>query len=94
LPNNWEEQCEDAFMCLSYHIKLFNIPSELVFNADQTGVCLVPAGDKTWAPTGTKQVATVAKEEKHQFSLMVATSPAGEVVPFQAIHKGKTAVSL
>ncbi|KAF9509190.1 hypothetical protein BS47DRAFT_1373557 [Hydnum rufescens UP504] len=94
LPDDWEKQCEDAILRLSYNIKLFNIPAELVINADQTGVCLVPAGNKTWAPVGAKQVAAMAKEEKRQFTLMVATSVAGEVVPFQSIHKGKTGVSL
>ncbi|KAF9520430.1 hypothetical protein BS47DRAFT_1357617 [Hydnum rufescens UP504] len=44
--------------------------------------------------SGAKQVAAMAKEEKHQFTLMVATSAAGKVVPFQSIHKGKTGASL
>ncbi|KAF9507547.1 hypothetical protein BS47DRAFT_1373856 [Hydnum rufescens UP504] len=92
--SDWEQQCVDAFMHIAYNIKLFTIPPELVINADQTRVCLIPAGDKTWAPTGSKQVTTMAKEEKQQFSLMVATSAAGEVIPFQAIHKGKTMSSL
>ncbi|KAF9505203.1 hypothetical protein BS47DRAFT_1378299 [Hydnum rufescens UP504] len=89
-PQNWEALCEDMFMHLVYHIKMYNILPELVINADQTGVCLIPAGNKTWAPTGSKQVAVFAKEEKRQFTLMVASSAAGNMVPFQAIIKGRT----
>ncbi|KAF9515806.1 hypothetical protein BS47DRAFT_1293384, partial [Hydnum rufescens UP504] len=94
LPDDWEKQCEDQFMRLSHYIKMFNVPAELVINADQTGVCLIPAGNKTWAPTGAKQVSTMAKEEKRQFTLMVASSAAGDMLPFQSIHKGKTVASL
>ncbi|KAF9519263.1 hypothetical protein BS47DRAFT_1288615, partial [Hydnum rufescens UP504] len=94
LPDDWEKQCEDQFMCLSHYIKMFNVPAELIINADQTGVCLIPAGNKTWALTGVKQVTTMAKEEKCQFTLMVASSASGDMLPFQSIHKGKTAASL
>ncbi|KAF9509948.1 hypothetical protein BS47DRAFT_1319917 [Hydnum rufescens UP504] len=94
LPDDWEKQCKDQFMCLSHYIKMFNVPAKLIINTDQTGVCLIPAGNKTWAPTGVKQVTTMAKEEKCQFTLMVASSAAGDMLPFQSIHKGKTAVSL
>ncbi|KAF9502731.1 hypothetical protein BS47DRAFT_1403181 [Hydnum rufescens UP504] len=76
LPDDWEKQCEDQFMRLSHYIKMFNVPAELVINADQTGV------------------STMAKEEKCQFTLMVASSAVGDMLPFQSIHKGKTAVSL
>ncbi|KAF9520263.1 hypothetical protein BS47DRAFT_1287271, partial [Hydnum rufescens UP504] len=91
---NWLGLCEDIFMWLAYYIKMFDVPAELVINVDQTGVCLIPARNKTWVPTGSKQVNTFGKEEKQQFTLMVASSAAGDLLPFQAIIKGKTLRSL
>ncbi|KAF9506756.1 hypothetical protein BS47DRAFT_1304888 [Hydnum rufescens UP504] len=89
-PDNWEKLCEDMFMHFIYYIKIFDIPAELIINADQTGICLIPVGNKTWACTGSKQVNTFAKDEKRQFSLMVVSSAASIILPFQAIIKGKT----
>ncbi|KAF9506279.1 hypothetical protein BS47DRAFT_1305518, partial [Hydnum rufescens UP504] len=63
-PANWLGLCEDMFMWLAYYIKMFDVPTELVINVDQTGVCLIPAGNKTWVPMGSKQVNTFGKEEK------------------------------
>jgi hypothetical protein len=63
-PDNWEKLCEDMFMRFVYYIKIFDIPAKLIINADQTGICLIPARNKTWAPTGSKQVDTFAKDEK------------------------------
>ncbi|KAF9509098.1 hypothetical protein BS47DRAFT_1260518, partial [Hydnum rufescens UP504] len=94
LPDDGEMQCKDQAMCLSHYIKMFSVPPKLIINADQTRVCLIPAGNKSWAPTGAKQIATMAKEEKHQFTLMVASSTAGDVLPFQSIHKGKMVSAL
>lgn len=70
------------------------MPAELVINADQTGVVILPAGKETWAERGAKQVAGVAKEEKRQYTLMVGSSASGDMLPFQAIWSGKTAKSL
>ena len=61
-----------------------------MLNADQTGLCLIPTGNKMWTEKGTKQVDVFGKEEKRQFTLMVGTSAAGDILPFQSIHKGKT----
>jgi len=90
-PADWEKQCEDAFLRLVAVIRTYRVPPELVLNADQTGLCLIPTGNKTWAEKGAKQVDVFGKEEKRQFTLMVATSAAGDILPFQSIHKGKTA---
>lgn len=70
------------------------MPAELVINADQTGVVLLPAGKETWAERGAKQVAGVVKEEKRQYTLTVGSASSGDMLPFQAIWSGKTAKSL
>lgn len=88
------KKCEDAFLRAVYHIKLHDIPASLVINADQTGVSLLPMGSKTYAPRGSKQVAMLGKEEKRQFTAMVATSASGNMLPMQCIWSGKTHLSL
>ncbi|KIO20705.1 hypothetical protein M407DRAFT_81310 [Tulasnella calospora MUT 4182] len=93
-PEDWEGKCEDAFLCAVYHIQLHNIPASLVINADQTGVSLLPMGNKTYAPRGSKQVPILGKEEKRQFTAMVASSASGLMLPIQCIWSGKTALSL
>ncbi|KAF8598614.1 hypothetical protein BDV93DRAFT_450846, partial [Ceratobasidium sp. AG-I] len=67
---------------------------ELVINADQTGVSYLGTGKKTWEVKGANQVPAIAKDEKRQFTLMVSVTAAGQVLPFQAIFKGSTHVSL
>jgi len=91
VPADWEKQCKDAFLWLVAVIRTYRVPPKLVLNADQTSLCLIPTGNKTWAEKGAKQVNVFGKEEKRQFTLMVATSAAGDILPFQPIHKGKTA---
>lgn len=94
LPDNWESLCVDLAHRLTWNIALHDVPPELVINADQTGVCYLGTGNKTWDVTGSKQVAAVGKEEKRQFTLMVAITSAGQALPFQAIFKGGTELSL
>lgn len=93
-PEDWETKCEDAFLRVVYHIQLHKIPASLVINADQTGVSLLPMGNKTYAPRGSKQVPILGKEEKRQFTAMVASSASGTMLPVQCIWSGKTALSL
>lgn len=93
-PPDWEAKCTDSFMRLAYQIKLHNIPSDLVINADQTGVVLLPVGKRTWNERGAKQVSVFAKDEKRQFTMMVASAASGRMLPFQAIWASKTAASL
>ena len=71
-PDNWENLCKDAFLCIVYHAMWDGILPEAILNGDQLGTRLIPLGNKTWAPHGAKQVATYG--EKHQFTLMVTTT--------------------
>lgn len=94
LPDDWDKQCEDAFLRIVEYVRRYNIPPELIVNADQTGLCVIPAGNKTWDKTGSKQVSTFGKDEKQQFTMLVGLAASGDVIPFQCIHKGKTSASL
>ncbi|KAG9119194.1 hypothetical protein FRC07_005929 [Ceratobasidium sp. 392] len=94
LLDNWLQQCTDFACRLTWNIALNKVPPELVINADQTGVSFLGTGDQTWDVRGALQVAAVGKGEKRQFTLMVAVASSGDMLPFQAIFKGKTKNSL
>ena len=71
VPNDWDSLCLGLALQTAHSIHTFNIPPQLVINADQTGVVVIPTGTKTWAPIGDKQVSIIAKEEKQQYTLML-----------------------
>jgi hypothetical protein len=48
----------------------------------------------TWAPINSKQVATIGKEAKAGFTVMVAHNAACDLLPFQLIVEGSTHQSL
>jgi hypothetical protein len=91
---DWENQCSDAAQRVSFTVTFANTPPEAILNGDQTGVKPIPLSKYTWAPQGAKQVDGFGKEEKRQFTLMVTTSCAGDILPMQCIWAGKTANSL
>ncbi|QRV95115.1 DDE superfamily endonuclease [Ceratobasidium sp. AG-Ba] len=79
---------------LVWNIAMHSVPPELIINADQTGVSYLGVGSRTWELKGSSQVSAVGQSEKRQFTLMVAVAASGDVLPFQAIYKGKTESSL
>lgn len=61
---------------------------------DQTGVVIIPAYNRTYETKGATQVDIAFKDEKRASSLAVATSCAGDFLPFQQIWSGATRRSL
>ena len=71
IPNDWESQCKDIyfiwFLLFVFWYKLYfayriartvakyNIPPDLVVNADQTGLPIFASGKKTRVVQGTKK---------------------------------------
>jgi hypothetical protein len=94
VPEDWDRQGYLLALRLCHSIKVEETPPQLLINADQTGINYLLQGNKTWHPQGDKQVAIIGEEEKRQFTLMVAFSAAGDLLPFQAIYSGKTETSL
>lgn len=89
-PLDWEDQCEKSFLRKAYLIKEEDIPAALYVNADQTQVVYAPGDKMTWAETGSKQVPLIGGDEKRAFTVLVAISCGGTVLPMQAIYSGKT----
>jgi hypothetical protein len=93
-PENITEILTDAALRLASTIFQHLVPKFLIVNSDQTGLLYSAGATETYAPTGSKQVEVVGKDEKRAFTLMVGISMSGEVLPFQAVYAGKTKASL
>lgn len=63
-------------------------------NMDQTQVVYQMGGGLTFDVIGASQVPVLGLEEKRAFTLVVAVSAAGDLLPFQAIFQGKTTQSV
>jgi hypothetical protein len=85
LPDDWEDLCKRAFLCIAYSIKEEDIPPELFINSDQTQVVYAQDSKLTWALTGSCQVTVIGKDEKRAFTVTVSVSNSGTLLPFQAI---------
>ena len=95
LPNNFNEQGYMTILRLAYYVRVFNVPPSNVFNADQTGVTLVPSGnDRTYDVKGGKDISVIGSEEKRAFTVCLGSAADGTILPFQSIWKGKTTSSL
>jgi hypothetical protein len=94
IPENITEILTDSALRLVWTISEYDVPKPVTVNSDQAGVQYSAGGLETWAPRGSKQVEVIGKDERRSFTLMVGISMSGEVLPFQAIYAGKTALSL
>lgn len=79
------------FACL---VRGEEIPAVCIVNADQTQVVYNAGSHSTWNASGKRQVHILVLEEKRAFTLLVAASLSGNILPFQAIYGGKSLCSL
>ncbi|CAA7267612.1 unnamed protein product [Cyclocybe aegerita] len=94
IPTDADDVCECAFFHLVYTMKWENIPPCLVVNVDQMGMYVLPSNSRTFHDKGAKQVDAIAKDEKHAYTLLVASMPTGKILPFQQVWGSKTSASL
>ena len=71
-----------------------DIPPQLIFNWDQTGISVVPGSSWTMDEKGSKQVEIVGISDKRQYTALFCGTLAGDFLPLQVIYQGKTAASL
>ena len=71
-------------------VHIHNIPAELVMNLDQTGINLVPAGNWTTAPQGSRRVALAGVGNKRQVTATFACTLSGAFLNMQLLYQGKT----
>ena len=71
-----------------------NVPMELVFNWDQTGVSIVPGSTWTMELKGSKRVEITGISDKRQITAVFCGTLAGDFLPPQLIYQGKTSACL
>ena len=93
-PSNVDAILLHAFLRFACVVRDEDIPSCCIVNADQTQVVYNPGDGKTWNSSGDRQIHILGSDDKRAFTLMVAISNSGSVLPFQAIYAGRSARSL
>ncbi|KAF8318611.1 uncharacterized protein EI90DRAFT_3133107 [Cantharellus anzutake] len=94
IPPNADDKIYSSLLRQAYSIRRYMIPDSLRVNSDQTQVIYQQNSTSTYEKKGSRQVSTVSHDEKHAFTLNVAISANGGLLPFQAIFRGKTPASL
>jgi len=68
----------------------YNLPPELILNADQTPASYVSVGKSAMAKRGDKSVSIKGLSDKRNITLTFVITLAGEFLPLQIIYGGKT----
>ena len=71
-------------------VKMEEIPIELIFNWDQTGLNLVPVSTWTMAATGSRRVEICGLSDKCQITGVFCGTLLGDFLLLQLIYGGKT----
>jgi hypothetical protein len=61
---------------------------KLNVNFNQIRVYILPSNGTTFEQCGSEQVNILAKDEKHAYTLLVASSADGNFLPFQQVWAG------
>jgi hypothetical protein len=94
IPDNAQEVCEEATMRYVNIIAEHKIPADLVINMDQQGITILIGNDHTYDQKGTKQVDIAARDERRAYTLCVASTAEGTMLPFQQVWGGASVNSL
>ena len=90
-PADELEKEKEAFLSqLLDTVGLNDIPPELIFNWDQTGINLVPTALWTLDKKGKKRIEIAGYQDKRQITAVMCGSLVGELLPFQLVYAGKT----
>ncbi|KAG9080057.1 hypothetical protein FS749_008139 [Ceratobasidium sp. UAMH 11750] len=93
-PANLNTVLLHAFLRFARVVHDEEVPAACIVNADQTQVVYNGGSHSTWNAAGERQVHVLGVEEKRAFTLLVAASLSGDILPFQAIYGGKNSRSL
>ena len=86
----WEEINTQYLHDIASAVRTYNIPDELMLNADQTPSKYVPTTNVTMAKQGTAHTPFRRKDDKRAITVTVIQSLSGKMLPFQIIYTGKT----
>ena len=71
-------------------VKMEEIPPQLIFNWDQTGLNLIPTSSWTMERKGSKRIEIKGLHDKRQITAVFCGTLVGEFLPMQLIYGGKT----
>lgn len=71
-------------------VEMEEIPPEMIFNWDQTGVKLVPSTSWSLEHRGAKRVEVAGQNDKRLVTAVLCGTLQGDFLPLQIIYKGKT----
>ena len=91
---NFETIKEQFLFDIQTVIDMEDVPMELVFNWDQTGISIVPGSTWTMGLKGSKRVEITGISDKRQITAVFCGTLAGEFLPPQLIYQGKTSACL
>ena len=91
VPKGLFTACKRDYLCdISEKRVKFNIPPELIINADQTPSSYVSVGKCTMDSCGSKSVPIKGLSNKRNITLTITITLSGNILPFQIIYAGKT----
>ena len=91
---NFEAVKEQFVLDVNAVVEMEDIPPELVFNWDQTGISVVPGSLWKMEAKGSKRVEIVGISDKRQITAVFCGAMTGEFLPPQLIYQGKTSACL
>ena len=68
-------------------VELHEVPADLIFNWDQTGILLVPSAQWTM---DRKRIPIAGHNDKWQITVVMCGALTGEMLPIQLVYKGTT----
>ena len=88
---SWFSELKAEFLAdIQAEVVMNEIPIDLIFNWDQTGLQLVPTGQWTMNEAKAKRVVIANSDDKRQITAVFAATMTGEYLPVQLIYKGTT----
>ena len=90
-PSDDVEEVRKEFLGeLMEAVGLHEVPADLIFNWDQTGILLVPSAQWTMDRKGRKRVPIAGHNDKRQITAVMCGAFTGEMLPIQLVYKGTT----
>ena len=87
---NFEAVKEQFIIDVNAVVEMEDIPPQLVFNLDQTGISIVPGSSWMMEAKGSKRVEIVGMGDKGKITAVFCGALSGEFLPPQLIYQGKT----
>ena len=87
---NFTEKKREFLTDLVSIVVMEEIPPQLIFNWDQTGIKLVLSTSRTMNKQGARRVELVGLSDKRQITAVFCGNLLGAFLPVQLIYKGKT----